>query len=64
MEQKFEDGELSSLEEKVDLENLVLRPSEFYLSERIEEDNFRIKDEPLENEIINDISEVITKDIL
>ena len=57
MEQKFEEGELSSLEEKVDLENLVLYPSEFDISERIDEDNFRIKDEPLENEIIYDISE-------
>ena len=53
MEQKFEDVELFSLEEKVDLETLVLYPSETYISEGI----FRIKDEPLENKINNDISE-------
>ena len=57
MEQKFEDVELSSLEEKVDTETLVLYPSEFYISEEIEEEKFRIKDEQLENEISNDISE-------
>ena len=65
--------EQSSLEEKVDLENLVLFPSESH--ERIEEEhlryllslepeelfkkyeNFIIKDEPSENEINNDTSE-------
>ena len=60
MEQKFEGAELSSLEEKVDLENLVLYPSESYISEGIEEEMFRVKDEPLENEINNDISETAT----
>ena len=57
MEQKFEDVELSSLEEKVDLETLVLYPSESYISEGIEEEIFRIKDEQLENKINNDIYE-------
>ena len=57
MEQKSEDVELSSLEEKVDLDNLVLYPYESYIREGIEEDHFRIKDEPLENQINNDISE-------
>ena len=60
MEQKFEDAELSSLEEQVDLENLVLYPSESYISEGIEEEMFRVKEEPLENEINNDISETAT----
>ena len=60
MEQKFEDAALSSLEEKVDLENLVLYPSESYISEGIDEEIFRVKDEPLENEINNDISETAT----
>ena len=57
MEQKFEDVELSSLEEKVNLETLVLYPSEPYINEGIEEDFFRIKDQQLENEISNDFSE-------
>ena len=57
MEQKIEDLELSSFEEKVDLETLVLYPSEPYINEGIEEEIFRIKDEQLENEISNDISE-------
>ena len=56
MEQKFEDVELSSLEEKVNLETLVLYPSEPYINEGIEEEIFRIKDEQLENEISNDFS--------
>jgi hypothetical protein len=57
MEQKFEDVELSSLEEKVDLETLVLYPSELYISEEVEEENFKIKHEQLKNEISNDYSE-------
>ena len=57
MEQKIEDLELSSFEEKVDLETLVLYPSEPYINEGIEEEIFRIKDEQLENETNNDISE-------
>ena len=70
---KFEDVELSCLEEKVDLKNLVIYPSESYLNERLEHlnnllclepeelfkkyENFTIKDEPSENEINNDTSE-------
>ena len=49
--------ELSSLEEKVDLETLVLYPFEPYISEGIDEEIFRIKDEQLENEISKDIYE-------
>ena len=67
---KFEDVELSSLEEKVDLKN---HPSESDINETLEHlqnllclepeelfkkyENFRIKNEPLENEINNDKSE-------
>ena len=72
---KSEDVEQSSLQEKVDLENLVLLPSES--QERTEEEhlrnllslepeelfkkyeNFIIKDEPSENEINNDTSEKV-----
>ena len=70
---KFEDVELSCLEEKVDLKNLVIYPSESYLNERLEHlnnllcleqeklfkkyGNFLIKNAPLENEINNDKSE-------
>ena len=72
---KFEDVEQSSLEEKVDHENLILFPSES--NETIEEEhlrhllslepeelfkkyeNFMIKDEPSENEITNDTSEKV-----
>ena len=53
----MEDWQNSSLEEKVDLETLVLYPSEPYINEGIEEEIFRIKDEQLENEISNDFSE-------
>ena len=67
---KFEDVELSSLEE-----NLVIYPSESYMIEKLLEEhlhnllslepeelfkkyeNFIIKDEPSENEINNDTSE-------
>ena len=43
MKQKFEDVELSSLEEKVDLETLVLYPSEPYINEGIEEKKIELK---------------------
>ena len=72
---KFEDVEQSSLEEKVDLENLILFPSKsherteqehlrYLLSLEPEElfkkyENFMIKDEPSENEINNDTSEKV-----
>ena len=74
---KFEDVEQSCLEEKVDLENLVLFPSES--NERIEEEHlhyllslepeelvkkyekFIIKDEPSENKINSDTSEKINE---
>ena len=46
MESKLENLEQSSLEEKVDLGNLVLFSPESYTNEEIEEENFRIKDEP------------------
>ena len=36
---KFEDVEISSLEEKVDLENLVIYPSEPYINERLGEEH-------------------------
>ena len=68
---KFEDMELSSLEEKVDNKNILLCPSESYLNERLEHlhnllslepeelfkkyENFRSKNELLEIEINNDI---------
>ena len=70
---EFEDVELSCLEEKVDLKNLVIYPSESYINERLEHlhnllclepeelfkkyGNFLIKNAPLENEINNDKSE-------
>ena len=53
----MEDLEQSSLEEKVDLGNLVLFPPDSYVNEEIEEVNFTIEDEPLENKIDCDISD-------
>ena len=52
----MEDLEQSSLEEKVDLGNLVLFPPDSYVNKEIGEANFRIKDEPLEIRINNVIS--------
>ena len=43
----MEDLEQSSLEEKVDIGNLMLFPLDTYVKET-EEANFRIKDEPSE----------------
>ena len=51
----MEDLEQSSLEEKVDLGNIVLFPK--CLTKGTEEENFRIKDEPSEIETNDDISE-------
>ena len=53
----MEDLEQSSLEEKVDLGNFVLFPLDSYVNKEIGEANFRIKDEPLEITINDDISE-------
>ena len=53
----MEDLEQSSLEEKVDLGNLVLFPPESYVNKEIEEVNFTIKKEPSENKIDHDISD-------
>ena len=72
---KYENMPSSNMEEKVDLKDIVLFPSESYINERLEEEhlhnllslepeelfkqyaNFRIMNEPFENEISNDISE-------
>ena len=51
----MEDLDQSSLEEKVDIGNLVLFPLGSYVKET-EEANFRIKDEPSEIKTNNDIS--------
>jgi hypothetical protein len=53
----MEDLEQSSLEEKVDIENLVLFPLDSYVNKETEEENFRIKDEPSEIKTNDDISE-------
>ena len=53
----MEDLEQSSLEEKVDLGNLVLFPLDLYVNKETEEENFRIKDEPSEIKTNDDISE-------
>ena len=53
----MEELEESSLEEKVDLGNLVLFPPESYVNKAIEEVNFTIKEEPPENKINCDISD-------
>ena len=53
----MEDFEPSSLEEKVDLGNLVLFPLDSSVNEETKEANLRIKNEPLEIEINDDISE-------
>ena len=53
----MEDLEQSSLEEKVDLGNLVLFPPESYVNKAIEEVNYTIKEEPSENKIDQDISD-------
>ena len=42
----MEDLEQSSLEEKVDIGNLVLFPLDSYVNKETEKVNFRIKDEP------------------
>ena len=53
----MEDLEQSSLEEKVDIGNLVLFPLDLFVNKETEEANFRIKDEPSEIETNDDISE-------
>ena len=53
----MEDLEKPSLEEKVDLGNLVLFPPESYVNKAIEEINFTIKEEPSENKIDHNISD-------
>ena len=53
----MEDLEQSSLEEKVDLGNLVLFPPESYVNKALEEVNFTIKEESSENKIDCDISD-------
>ena len=53
----MEDLEHSSLEEKVDLGDLVLFPPDFYVNKEIDQGNFPIKDEPPENKINCDISD-------
>ena len=55
---KMENLDQSSLEEKVDLGNLELFPPDSYISEEIEEENFRIQDKSSENNIDNDTSDV------
>ena len=52
----MEELEESSLEEKVDLGNLVLFPPESYVNKAIDEVNFTIKEESSENKIDCDIS--------
>ena len=51
---KMENLDQSSLEEKVDLGNLELFPPDSYISEEIEEENFRIQGKSSENNIDND----------
>ena len=53
----MEDLEQSSLEEKVDLGNLVLFPPESYVNKAIGEKKFTIKEEPSVNKIDHDISD-------
>ena len=53
----MEDMEQSSLEEKVDIENLVLFPLDSHVNKETEEENFRIKDESSEIKTNDDISE-------
>jgi hypothetical protein len=53
----MEDLEQSSLEEKVDLGNFVLFPPNSYVNKGTGEANFRIKDEPSEMKINDDIFE-------
>ena len=53
----MEDLEQSSLEEKVNIGNLVLFLLESYVTKEAEEANFRIKDEPSEIKTSDDISE-------
>ena len=53
----MEDLEESSLEEKVDLGNFVLFPPDLYVNKETGEATFRIKDEPSEIKINDDISE-------
>ena len=53
----MEDLEQSSLEEKVDIGNLVLFPLDSYVNKETKEENFRIKDEPSEIKTNDDISE-------
>ena len=53
----MEDLDQSSLEEKVDIGNLVLFPLVLYVNKETEEANFRIKDEPSEIKTNDDISE-------
>ena len=53
----MEDLEQSSLEEKVDLGNLVLFPPDSCVNKETGEDNFRIKDEPSEIKINDEISD-------
>ena len=52
----MEDLEQSSLEEKVDIGNLVLFPLDSYVNKETEEENFRIKDERSEIKANDDIS--------
>ena len=53
----MEDFEQSSLEEKVDLGNFVLFPPDSCVNNETGEVNFRIKDEPSEIKINDEISE-------
>ena len=53
----MEDLEQSSLEEKVDIGNLVLFTLDLYVNKETEEANFRIKDEPSEIKTNDDIFE-------
>ena len=59
----MEDLEQSSLEEKVDLRNFVFFPPDSYVNKETGEANFRIKDEPSEIKINDDISENNNNDI-
>ena len=53
----MEDWQHHSLEEKVDLENLVLLPSDSYSNEGFDKYSCKIKEEPVENSIVIDNSD-------
>ena len=53
----MEDWQHHSLEEKVDLENLVLLPSDSYSNEGFDKYSCKIKEEPVENNIVIDNSD-------